>query len=55
MIGGYYPYGTGWAGNTGYSFDGSVDNVRIYAAALTSSEIQKLYAWGKIDHEVSMK
>jgi hypothetical protein len=45
-IGSYYCYGDGWAGNTGYSFAGAIDDVRIYNRALSSAEIANLYNTG---------
>ena len=45
-----YPYGTGWAGNNGYSFNGLIDDVRIFSAALTQAQIQQHYADGLKSH-----
>jgi hypothetical protein len=52
-IGTLYPYGNGWGGNTAYSFDGSIDNLRIYDRALDVAEIQKLYAIGAPKHGIA--
>lgn len=43
-IGTLYPYGGGWAGNTGFSLDGYVDDVRIYTRALSATEINNIYS-----------
>ncbi|MFA5764136.1 MAG: LamG domain-containing protein [archaeon] len=40
-------------GATDRAFNGYIDDVRIYSSALSSSEIQKLYAEGKADHEIA--
>ncbi|MFA6340791.1 MAG: LamG-like jellyroll fold domain-containing protein [Candidatus Paceibacterota bacterium] len=37
------------------SFPGYIDNVRVYTSALSSSDIQKLYAESKASHEVAIK
>ncbi len=42
-LGSLYPYGSGWAGNTSFSFDGAIDDVRIYNRSLTSAEMRTLY------------
>jgi prepilin-type N-terminal cleavage/methylation domain-containing protein len=43
------------AGIDNYSLSGLIDDVRIYSSALSSSDIQKLYAEGKASHEVVVK
>jgi hypothetical protein len=40
-IGTVYPY-TSWSGNTAYSFDGKLDNVRVYAHALSAEAIARM-------------
>jgi hypothetical protein len=45
-IGTLFCYGNGWAGITGYSFMGPIDDVRIYNRALTVGEVQALYNTG---------
>ena len=42
------------SGNTVY-FSGLIDDVRIYSSALSSSDIQKLYAEGKAKHAMAGK
>ena len=46
-----YPYGCSWEGNTWHAFDGLIDEVRIYEEALTSTQIQKIYAEGLEKHQ----
>jgi hypothetical protein len=53
-IGTLYPYGT-WGGNTGFSFNGLIDEVCIYERALSSSEIQQHYADGAEKHQIALK
>jgi prepilin-type N-terminal cleavage/methylation domain-containing protein len=43
-IGTLYPYGTGWGGNSGFSFNGLVDDPRIFNGVLSAERIRKLYA-----------
>lgn len=38
-----YPYGSGWAGITGFSVQGSVGLVRVYNRVLTASEVLQNY------------
>jgi hypothetical protein len=45
-IGSLYPYGGSWAGNTTYSFDGSIDEVKFYNSTLSLEEIQLDYNQG---------
>ncbi len=45
-IGSLYPYSGGWGGNTGFSFDGKIDEVKIYNFALTEDEIKLDYNRG---------
>ena len=47
VIGSLYPYGEGWAGNTGYSAMGTIDEVKIYNLALTEDQIKTDYNQGK--------
>ncbi|MDO9542637.1 MAG: LamG-like jellyroll fold domain-containing protein [Kiritimatiellia bacterium] len=42
-IGTLYPYAQGWSGNTGFSFDGMIDETTIYNRALSAPEIQQLF------------
>lgn len=41
VIGSLYPYGSGWAGSTDFSFQGLMDEVKIYNAALTADQIKQ--------------
>lgn len=50
-IGTLYPYGEGWAGSTTFSFDGLLDDVRIYNRALSPTEIQNLYGSGQVTYQ----
>lgn len=45
-IGSLYPYGAGWAGNTGYAFDGQIDEFKIYNYALSEEEVKREYNHG---------
>jgi RHS repeat-associated protein len=38
MIGTVYPYGNGWTGEPVYSFDGMIDDVRIYHRGVSANE-----------------
>lgn len=38
-----YPYGSGWAGNTGFSIQGNVGSLRIYNRVLTAAEVSQNY------------
>ncbi len=59
------PYTTNAVANTdplrigrrsdGYFFDGTLDEVRIYNKALSSAEIQQLYAQGAVKHGIVLK
>ena len=51
-IGTLYPYGEGWGGNTGFSFQGFLDDVRIYNRALSATEITKLYQSGAVKQKM---
>lgn len=42
-LGSLYPYGEGWAGNTGFSFKGALDDVRMYSRVLSPSEVVAMY------------
>jgi hypothetical protein len=42
-IGTLYPYGEGWGGNTGFTFDGKIDDARMYNRVLSATEIAALY------------
>jgi cysteine-rich repeat protein len=42
-IGTIYPYWSWWVGNSWHVVDGSIDDVRIYNRALTSTEVEGLY------------
>jgi len=42
-VGSFFPYSGGWGGNTGFSFDGKIDEVKIYNFALTEDEIKLDY------------
>ncbi len=45
-IGTLYPYGEVWAGDTNYSFDGLIDDMRIYNIALTVDQVKQVMAGG---------
>jgi MSHA biogenesis protein MshQ len=47
--------GGDFRGEPGLPFQGLIDNIRIYSSALSSSDIQKLYAEEKASHEVAVK
>lgn len=49
-IGTLYPYGSGWAGNTGFSAAGYIDDAMIFTKVLTASEVGKMYAAGAPSH-----
>ncbi len=38
-----FPYGEGWAGNTGFSFKGVLDDVRMYSRILSAAEVATMY------------
>ncbi len=46
VVGSFFPYAQGWAGNVDYSFDGLIDDVRIYNAALTADQVKQVMAGG---------
>ena len=41
-IGTLYPYGDGWAGNSGFSFRGRIDDARMYTRVLSDAEMLTL-------------
>jgi len=43
MIASLYPYGEGWGGNSAFSYDGEVDEVRVYDRALNADEVKQHY------------
>ena len=45
-IGTLYPYGGGWGGNTGFSFEGLIDDPMIFTKTLTATEVKDIYARG---------
>ena len=45
----------GWENKRDYYFTGSIDEVRIYNQALSSTEIQQLYAAGITKHGIVLK
>jgi len=45
-IGTLYPYGAGWGGNTDYSFDGQIDEVKHYGYDLSDDEVKVEYNRG---------
>jgi len=45
-IGSLYPYNTGWGGNTDFSFDGKIDELKIYNYALSEDEVKLDYNRG---------
>jgi len=47
----YWKIGDWVAGDTGRAFNGSIDDVRIYSAALTQAQIQQYYADGLKIHQ----
>jgi prepilin-type N-terminal cleavage/methylation domain-containing protein len=46
VIGSLYPYGSGWGGNSGFSFNGLIDDPRVFNDAFSAERIKKLYAEG---------
>ena len=54
-IGSLYPYGEGWGGNTGFSFQGRIDDARIYNQVLTATEVSALYRLGETVRKVADK
>jgi prepilin-type N-terminal cleavage/methylation domain-containing protein len=52
-IGTVYPFGV-WAGNSTYSFDGLIDDVRVYVASLLGDQVQELFAEGLNEHLLSL-
>jgi prepilin-type N-terminal cleavage/methylation domain-containing protein len=46
-IGTLFPYGTGWGGVTGYSFNGLIDDPRVFNGTLSAERIRKMYAEGR--------
>jgi hypothetical protein len=36
-----YPYGSGWAGNTGFSIEGFLSSVKVYNCVLTEQEVKQ--------------
>lgn len=47
-IGTLYPYGEGWAGNSSFSFNGKIDDARIYSKVLSATEVATLYGSGEV-------
>jgi prepilin-type N-terminal cleavage/methylation domain-containing protein len=45
-VGTLYPYGGGWGGNTGFSFEGLIDDPMMFTRTLTAAEIRNIYAQG---------
>lgn len=43
-IGTLFPYGSGWGGNTSFSFFGLIDDPRVFTKALVAEQIQRFYA-----------
>ena len=44
LLGCLYPYGAGWAGNTGYCVQGDLDEVFVYnSRSLSAAEIKAIY------------
>jgi prepilin-type N-terminal cleavage/methylation domain-containing protein len=54
-IGTLYPYGSGWGGNTSFSFKGLIDDPRVFTKALVATEIKNLYAEGLATNSVAVK
>jgi prepilin-type N-terminal cleavage/methylation domain-containing protein len=54
-IGTLYPYGGAWVGNTGFSFNGLVDDPRIFTKALVGTEIKRIYAEGIQKHNLALR
>ena len=53
-IGTLFPYGTGWGGNSAYSFNGLVDDPRVFNGVLSAERIRKLYAAGLASHRLAV-
>lgn len=45
-IGSLYPYNSGWSGNTAFSFNGVIDEVKFYNATLSADEMLQDYNFG---------
>jgi prepilin-type N-terminal cleavage/methylation domain-containing protein len=54
-IGSLYPYGGGWGGNTGFSFEGLIDDPMIFTKTLTAAEIRNIYAQGVPRIDVALR
>lgn len=54
-IGTLYPYGSSWSGNVSYSFNGLIDDPRVFAKALVAEQVGKLYASGLPEHLFASK
>ncbi len=50
-----YPYGEGWGGNTAFSFDGKIDDVRIYTRVFSPAEITGLFRSGETVRKTASK
>lgn len=45
-IGSLYPYGSSWTGNTTFSFEGSLDEIKFYNSTLSPEEMLQDYNFG---------
>jgi len=45
-IGSLYPYSSGWTGNTAFSFEGSIDEIKFYDSTLSAVEMLQDYNQG---------
>lgn len=48
-IGSLFPYGSGWAGNVEFSFDGKIDDVRFYNYALSAEQVKQAMNDGAVN------
>lgn len=46
VIGSLYPYSSGWAGNTTYSVQGEMDEIKFYNSTLTADQVKLDYNQG---------
>jgi prepilin-type N-terminal cleavage/methylation domain-containing protein len=49
------PAGFVGSGPSGYSFRGKIDNVRVYASAISFAQIEKLYEEGLSQHQIASR
>jgi hypothetical protein len=47
ITGSLYPYGEGWSGNPFFTFNGTIDDVRIYNRSLSAAQVQQIFIEGR--------